>query len=379
MIRKIRSLSTSIGMKVMIDKIIRMVDPYFSLPFSFSFNLSNSCNLHCSFCPKIIFGVTEKELNSEALNQIMKFAKNIKKVQILGLGEPLLNKNFLQVVKRLKDNQVTVSFTTNGLLLNNDLSNQLCQLGVDEIVFSVEGAKGETHQAIKDSKLDDLIANIKELSLIKKENGLNLPRISFNFVGMTNNINELPEVVKLAGELGVETVCVANVMPLDKDTCKYHLHRNPQLATEYIEKGKTLARSLGINLLVYASFSPSPHPCSWYNRPHIGLDGDVYPCNFLGAQDNLKSPKIIWYEDVSVKIDIAKFRLGNILENKLGTIWNNKKTRDLRAAFTRDLNDDRKLNWSAGDYKNLLLKFQGRELTPEEFCRICPHRFRITH
>lgn len=361
------------------EKAVRIVNPYFSIPMNLSFTLTNRCNLNCGFCPKTTFGVQEKETRLEVLNAVVNLARGMGMVQILGLGEPLVSQYFLKTLERLKGSDVYVSVTTNGLLLNESIGEQLCRLGADEIIFSVEGASKETHQLVKDSKLDELITNIKRIGSIKQDLETKSPGLSFNFAGMTNNIGELPGIIELADEVGVEHVYLGNVMPLDENTWSYHLHRDPEKACACIEKGKKIARKLGITLKVYASLSPYPTPCSWYNRPHIGLDGDVYPCNFIGAQDSLKSLQTIWYEGLFLKIDVSEYKLGNILEEKLERIWNNQKIRGLRKIFCESVKKDRKLDWSPEAYKNLLLKYQDRELSPEEFCRICPHRFRITH
>lgn len=378
MIRKIKIALTN-RIRYFAERAIKVVNPYFSLPSSLSFTLSNKCNWHCSFCPKTIYGVEEEKTKPEVLDSIVKLAKNIGRVQILGLGEPLVNQNFWGIVKRLKSSDVYISLTTNGLLLNENISEQLCQLGVDEIIFSIEGAKKETHQIVKDSKFDELITNVKKIYIIKQKLRTKRPKLSFIFVGMTNNITELPGIIELANKLGVEQVYLANVMSFDENTCNYHLHRNPQLASYYMGKGRETSRKLSVALKIYVSLSPHPTYCHWYNRPHIGLDGDVYPCNFIGAQDSLKSSQAIWYEGVFVKTDISEYRLGNILDEKLERIWNNQKIRSLRKVFSESMKEDKKLDWDPETYKNLLLRYQDRELTPEEFCRICPHRFRITH
>tara|TARA_B100000945_G_C20384167_1_gene598796 strand:- start:845 stop:1654 length:810 start_codon:yes stop_codon:yes gene_type:complete len=72
-------------------------------PHLIELNITELCNRTCSFCPRG-HGYENKNLNMSLdtvdliINQCKEFTKNI---HICGRGEPLLNKNILQIVKKL--------------------------------------------------------------------------------------------------------------------------------------------------------------------------------------------------------------------------------------------------------------------------------------
>ena len=346
---------------------------------SISFTLTNSCNIQCSFCPRTLYGVKERQINRAVLESIISCAKKIEEVQILGLGEPLVSNNFLRIITELKETGIYLSLTTNGTLLSQNVCQRLCQEKVNEIVISLQGASSKTHEGEKDSKFEVILENVKRLVAIKRDLGTQLPHLSFNFVGLIDNIKELPAVVELAHSVGVDQVYVANVVPFTRKTCELHLHQNRSLAAQYINAAHEIANNRGVTLTVYASLSPDPMACRWLTRPHIGLDGDVYPCNFIGAQDGLKGIETIWYNGVDIQIDVSSFRLGNILKNDIDEIWNSRKAVELRNISVQNLEQDSSRIWEPTLYIELIRRYSGKTLTPYEVCRICPHRFKITH
>lgn len=87
--------------------------------------LSNICNLNCSFCSK-----DKRKKRSLTINEfeyILKQVKNYTKLIYLHVkGEPLLYKNLEDVFKLCEENNIKIKITTNGIFLNKyvDLINK---------------------------------------------------------------------------------------------------------------------------------------------------------------------------------------------------------------------------------------------------------------
>ena len=65
-------------------------------------------------------------------------------------GEPLLNKDLSKMVKFAKDKGIIdVFFNTNALLLNEGLSYQLIEAGLDRIIISFEGFDKTTYESYR--------------------------------------------------------------------------------------------------------------------------------------------------------------------------------------------------------------------------------------
>lgn len=86
--------------------------------------ITNACNLNCSFCPK---NVRKKQFISTqnfeyVLNQISPLTNNI---HLHVMGEPLLHPNLLELVNLACNKNFTVNITTNGTLLTNEICKNL--------------------------------------------------------------------------------------------------------------------------------------------------------------------------------------------------------------------------------------------------------------
>ena len=88
------------------------------------------------------------------------------------------------------------------------------QIGV--IRVSLHGATAETAMGImQGSRFEDVKANLSALVRLREERGVRYPRLHIAFVGMKKNIDEFPDFVKLAADLGADSVTLSSMMERD--------------------------------------------------------------------------------------------------------------------------------------------------------------------
>ena len=115
-------------------------------PRQVDIELSNRCNLRCGMC---WFhgegGVGDlyqgQELSTgEVFILVDQLAQYNPEMQIyMGGGEPYIREDFPLVLRRLRSRNLSVSFTTNGTLLDTQRIAELVSLGVDSVSFSIDG------------------------------------------------------------------------------------------------------------------------------------------------------------------------------------------------------------------------------------------------
>lgn len=145
---------------------------------------SDACNSKCSFCPtsnnelmkevkrplkQMSFG-----LFSKIINDLEEFETKVKVIRLYGHGEPLLNKDFCDMVFCAKKSSKveTVDTTTNGILLTNPfLRSKLIDSGIDRINISVNGLSDEQYLSFAGIKLDfkNYVESIKQFYKNKKD------------------------------------------------------------------------------------------------------------------------------------------------------------------------------------------------------------------
>jgi uncharacterized Fe-S cluster-containing radical SAM superfamily protein len=144
---------------------------------------SDCCCLRCAYCPTSSSDLMRqvkrplKQMNfslyKKIIDDLQEFETKVKVIRLYGLGEPLLNRNFCDMVKYAKESGKveTVDTTTNGLILNHKLNYQLADSGIDRINISVNGLSDEQYLKFTNTKVDfkKYVKNIEHLYKNKKD------------------------------------------------------------------------------------------------------------------------------------------------------------------------------------------------------------------
>jgi len=178
------------------------------------------CNLHCIMCEE---HSNYKKLNisTKPTNRIMSFSViqnviqeiteyNTKEIIPSTMGEPLLYPHFNKLLELIKKSNLKLNLTTNGtfpILGVEKWGYKILPIASD-VKISINGATKEIAESIMNGiKFEKQRANIKKFINIRDEIrnlGLNCPTVTFQVTYMEKNIEELPELLKIAIELGID-------------------------------------------------------------------------------------------------------------------------------------------------------------------------------
>lgn len=134
-----------------------------------------ACNFTCAYC---LFSVKndkrgfisdevimDLELYRKCVDDMGRFPKKIKVLRFVGIGEPLLHKNIVDMVgyTRLKGIAHKIEILTNGALLSPVMSDNLIKSGLSRLVVSVQGTTKGKYQEISgvDIDFEEFIDNLK--------------------------------------------------------------------------------------------------------------------------------------------------------------------------------------------------------------------------
>jgi len=134
---------------------------------------------------------TKKIMDSETFQKITERLKReklpINKIFLSGMGEPLIDPNFINRVKKLKELGFPLRIYTNGSLLTEKISEKLVSFSVEEINLSFNGADAEEYRRIMGLDFDKTIKNINYLIEAKKKAASRLPRIQVSLIVLDEN------------------------------------------------------------------------------------------------------------------------------------------------------------------------------------------------
>lgn len=134
------------------------------------------CNFKCTFCPCNYSDYRKKERHtkmsmdtfSKVVNGLAEFSPPVRVVNLYGFGEPLINENVPEMVKKIRpviSADGGVRIVTNGSLLSPELNFKLIDAGTKIIRISLNGLNSEEYFKTTGVKVDfdKLILNIKDL------------------------------------------------------------------------------------------------------------------------------------------------------------------------------------------------------------------------
>lgn len=113
--------------------------------------ITNACNLKCKHCFMLSGKKLENELTLEDWMKVLtSFKENGGEFVTFSGGEPLMFKNFPQIISHAHDLGLKSTVLSNGLLWSDKLIHELAPF-IDEIQFSLDGVDEETNSVVRGS------------------------------------------------------------------------------------------------------------------------------------------------------------------------------------------------------------------------------------
>ncbi len=177
-------------------------------PFLVVWNFTNACNLRCRHCYQNASKPTPDELSTaEALKAVDRMAEAGVAYVAMSGGEPLIRRDFFEVAKRIKDNEMAFSLATNGTLLTKENVKKLADLDCLFIQVSLDGATPETHNSFRGTQsFEKTIQGIKNAV----ESGIT---VGIATTVTKHNLGEVPDIINLAEELRADIFMHYNFIP----------------------------------------------------------------------------------------------------------------------------------------------------------------------
>jgi len=282
-------------------------------PISVAVTVTWLCNSRCIMCDYPERADITQEFTTKEIEKIIDELKAIRTTGVTFFGgEPLLRGDIFHLIQYASKSGLMTQMPTNGILLSDkSMAEKLVRSGIDEITVSLDSSTKEDYRKIRNiDGFDKAIEGIKNLVELRKN--VKYPSdISIISTITENNVDDIPNILRLAESLGVEGISIFPAQPVEtlpnqigeaykkklKNTLNY-------LITEKKRGNKIIDDSLGY--LNYAlmrldnkierikCFAP-------YTDLHIDCFGNVFPCvSFLGLNkpfSNIrgKSLKEVWF------------------------------------------------------------------------------------
>jgi len=219
-----------------------------SFPRRLVFELTNACNLNCVMCGRNAADFKSTMFDMDVFRGFEPLFDTIEEVTLMGWGEPTIHPGFNEMLSIIDKHSARKYFCTNGMNLKK-IKSALLDYKVDVFAVSVDGASYETNARIRrGSDLNVITADLKEIVAEKKRLGVPYPWINFVFCAMDSNIEELPDLIRLASEIGIEEVKVVYLTVFEENLLHESLWGKEGRVREIFAKSMELGEQLGILL-----------------------------------------------------------------------------------------------------------------------------------
>lgn len=167
-----------------------------AMPVELIVEITNHCNLACIMCPRPNMtrsvGFMELDMFRNIIDQVKEHAELV--YLSGGLGDPLLHPNYPDMVRYAVENGVRVGISTNAGMMTKRHVDDLLDAEPDLILFSLDGARKETHEKIRVGSTFEKTMGWVEAFLTEKERrGSKKPHTVCQMIYMPDNQHEADE------------------------------------------------------------------------------------------------------------------------------------------------------------------------------------------
>jgi sulfatase maturation enzyme AslB (radical SAM superfamily) len=158
--------------------------PHF--PERITLELTNACNLSCVFCPRKVMSKHIGFLDVELAGKLIDEMADHLPVSVVPFfrGEPLLHPQWAEILDNLKQKGIgPIQITSNATLLDEKAAQQLIDMQVDFISFSLDTLNNEKYEsARRGAKYRQVTENIDTLLSLKKKSNSRYPEIQVSAI-----------------------------------------------------------------------------------------------------------------------------------------------------------------------------------------------------
>lgn len=290
------------------------------------------CNLRCRMCP-IQFraegrpaGKPPAYMDIDLYRHLIDQFPEMTELHLQGLGEPLLHLHFFEMVRYATARGIRVSTNTNLTVLPDYRAQECVNSGLHTMHVSLDAATPAIYEAIRvRARFEKVLRNLRRLMAAKARLHSDLPHVKLVCVVMRQNLAELPSLVQLAHDEGIDHLSVQHLchdfgestLPAQYLSMRNFiedqtlLHEDPARIALHFDQARALARELGVELRLPRTQPkaredavPGKRRCDWpWRGSYISYDGKSMPCCMVATPDRIN--------------------FGDMAEHGVARVWNN--------------------------------------------------------
>ncbi|MCW5695678.1 MAG: pyrroloquinoline quinone biosynthesis protein PqqE [Bauldia sp.] len=256
----------------------------FGIPAAVLAELTHRCPLQCPYCSNPVeLERSSAELTTEEWKKVMSELAEIGVLQFhFSGGEPTVRKDLTELVRHASSVGLYTNLITSAVLLDEARLRELSDAGLDHVQISFQGADAAVANRIAGFR----DAHAKKLQVARWVRAAGLP-LTVNAVMHRQNLDQLPEIIDMAVELGAARVEVANVQYYgwalkNRAALMPTIEQLDECERVVTEARKRLKGAMEIDFVLPDYYADRPKKCmGGWGRQFFNISpaGKVLPCH----------------------------------------------------------------------------------------------------
>lgn len=287
-----------------------------SLPHILHVGVTTRCNLLCPACPTGTNSLVRPAVDID-FDLYARMVDSLRGSLLLMLfwdwGEPFLHSRFIDMIAHAKKSHIKTIISTNGnISYTRKKIEALVSLQPDTIIICVDGATQETYKKYRvGGKLSSVLATAERFLQVKEKTGSQYPIVEFRTVINKHTENELPQIFRIAEDIGVDLFSAKSLRPSD--------HHGHNMDEELVPQSSRLARHK------YRTGSPKKE--DRINETGMLMCGKPMYAPFLASGGDLLFCEHSFHQGEN---------FGNLAKVDFKQLWRSKTARMKRLYFLRN-------------------------------------------
>jgi len=263
-------------------------------PICLTWELTYACNLQCIHCLSSSGRRDPRELDTAQVKNVLDQLRDLQVFYInIGGGEPMIRKDFFEILEHAEHNNIGVKFSTNGTYITADNARRLATMNYLDIQISMDGADRATNDAVRgEGSFDTSVAAMNFLR------DANFGPFKISVVMTRHNVSQLDDFKKLADSYGAQ-LRITRLRPAGRGADTWNeLHPTQAQQREIYDwliahGDNVLTGDSFFHLNAFGESLPGLNLCG-AGRVVCLIDpiGDVYACPFV-IHDQFKAGSVL--------------------------------------------------------------------------------------
>jgi mycofactocin radical SAM maturase len=186
--------------------------PTLASPLYVYWNITSICNLRCDHCLSKSGRKRPGELtHAEAMDLVREIAESKVFFLYIAGGEPFLRKDLFEIIELARQHEISVSMATNGTYVTPAKAARLKDLGVTDVMVSLDGANAETHDTFR--RVPGAYAKALTAMRILLDAGLSM---SVGTVVCRQTVHQLDDMYDIVADIGVPVWRLTGMCPVGR-------------------------------------------------------------------------------------------------------------------------------------------------------------------